>query len=273
MSEKWTDSRKEKQEPHKAAVEREGCRHIVIYFVWPMLGALTISTVVSVCRFGYVCLDTWAKDRVTSQTTRMAIAQSGLWFFSLFPILISIALVLAWSAWGGPVRLAKIQNPQPRQPRERSRDRVVPINAHGGQPRDTIADRFGRAMERIAQRQERTPKLGKAPGFASDTHALTAKVAPSPDVHELGLMQEIYDVTHNMYSRPTREAFDGEYEGGQRLYVKYKDIWARLGWVETRANQSIRFLYAERDLYLNDRMLQRVARQSGFDFGSPHPAV
>jgi hypothetical protein len=245
------------------------------YVMWPMVIAFLISCSLGGSRFGWLALDGEKLDISATKGAR--------WFLITFPPqVIFYSLLLGWG-WGGPVRLAKIQNPRPQSRQFKREPYPVPVNSKGSRSQDTNAEKWARAWARVGERArkglrqagerlEQPPrrKRQRKAAFTQDTQTVVAKV----ETPETWLMEELYRVTHYMYSKAlTRKSFEREFQGenGQRLYAKYKKWWGPckeggLGWVWVDGRGTMTWRFEEHELYESDRKLREIAVDLGFKF-------
>jgi hypothetical protein len=226
--------------------------------------ALSISGAVSVAIFGISWLHgTRFVDAATLGAT---------WFLILFAIQTPLYLWLSGEAWRWKT---KLENPhvQPR-PAPRKDPYPVPMNTTGGQPRETMQDKWDRAFARA---RDKMREAGERLEAKPPPRRLRAKYAQevSPvrawmESPEVSLMEKIYAITRQFYGKQVkREDFRVFGEGWQDLYARYKG-WVSddgLGWVDLNGKKTIvGWRYPEHELYKSDRMLERIARQNGFRF-------
>jgi len=232
--------------------------HMLIYFKWPLLVSLSTSAIVSVSRLGYA----W----VSGDRLDVAMESAGKLFFVLFPTQTIVYVLLTSFVWAGT--LIATLPPRERKPKTVYKDRLVTIDRHNKERPRTIGEKWQDTMDQVKKKIE---AKAQSRAYANQTKAIPATVhKPEPNMREFSLMEEIIDVTHEMYDRPTKEEFDARYQGGQNLYTKYKDIWLRLGWAEERGNGAIRWLYDEADLYRRDRKMRQIAERMGALPPPPH---
>lgn len=229
---------------------------------WALLAAISIASIVSLSRLGYVWIDTGESEE--------AVRKCGLLFFWLWPTLSTFSVVFSVWAWGGPVRIAKIQHGQSIVTKTVYKDRPIIVNQDKERAK-TIGEKMSDLVESLRERG-RKKQLAKVPSYAHQ--ALVAKVEHPETITEEGFWQEVYRVTNEMWNKPlTRPSFDAQYVNGQKaVYPKYKDLWHRLGWVGEKGNGAMYWLYDNRAaMYWRIPELRAIAEQDGWDFSPPLP--
>lgn len=252
---------------HPRAPRQAG--HMTTYVMWPIVVAFLISCALGGARFGWLALD--------GEDLDVAATKGARWFLITFPPQVLIYLLLLMRAWGGPVRLAEIQNPRPRPKMSRPRSYPIPMNSKGSRLQDTNADKWARAWARVGERarkglrkagerMEQPPRRRRRKAaFTQETRTVEAKVKTP----ETWLMETLYRDTNKMYHRClTRRSFEIAYpeENGQALYAQYKDWWTRLGWVNVDGRGTMTWRFEEHELYESDRKLKEIAADLGFKF-------
>jgi len=169
-------------------------------------------------------------------------------FFILWPTLTIAGIAISVLAWGGPVRLAKIQHAEATT-KTIYKDRPILVNQRG-QRGPTIGEKMAAMLDRIKKRADEglEPQLYKAPRYQSQAQQ-PGMLIESPKIDEQPFWKEVFETTNTMWTKPlTRASFDEEYVGGQKtMYPKYKDLWTRLGWVSTDGRGTMTWVYDNRD--------------------------
>jgi len=237
------------------------------------LGAASTSVVIAIAVFVWIAVLRALKG--SRPNWNLAEGVALLVFVTLFAAQVPVYLLIAARAWGGPVQLERIRH-QPTQPRTVYKDRLVTVNGHNSrhqEPPKTLQERMADTRNWIAEQarsfQKNAHRKALPQGrqrFVQQTQRVSAKVE-TPPIEEESLLEEIFRITHEMYSTDlTRPAFEERYEGGQNLYAKYKAIWKQMGWVGEKGNGKMYWLYDEKDLYRHVRALRTIAERNGFEY-------
>lgn len=253
--------------------------HMTVHFRYPLSVALAIAGLISSAVVGTAIL---SGERIGA-----AMERGGKLFLILMAVLGSLFLVALGVAWWLLQERTTRPQASPASRQRKPKDRMAAVNRYGHSPpksfREKLEDAFERAEERKrksaeeAERKRRAappsrPRARREPAFAQQVDRAVVKVESRGRAltvrTEDSLQGEIYRVTHYMYNRDvTRAGFELAFPGenGQALYVKYKDIWTRLGWVELDGRGTIRgWVAPEHKLYESDPMLRRIATALGY---------